>query len=54
MRVTAPFSMDGQLGVKLVRDLVPRPKIAKPLFTFFGMNTNCATIDGGTLDEMPA
>ena len=46
MRVTAPFSMDGQLGVKLVRDLVPRPKIAKPLLICFGLDTNCATVDG--------
>ena len=45
-RIAAPFSMDGYPGVKLVRNLVPCPKIAKPLFTRFGMNTNCATIDG--------
>ena len=46
MRITAPFSTDGQPGVKLVRNLVPCPKIAKPLFTHFGMNTNCAIVDG--------
>ena len=46
MRITAPFSTDGQPGVKLVRDLVPRPKTANTLFTRFGMNTNCATVDG--------
>ena len=45
MRVTAPFSTNGQPGVKLVRNLVPRPKIAEPLFTCFGMNTNYATVD---------
>ena len=38
--------MDGQPRVKLVWDLVPCPKIAKPLFTRFGINTNCATVDG--------
>ena len=46
MRVTAPFSTDGQPGVKLVRDLVPRPKITKPLLICFGVDTNCTIVDG--------
>ena len=63
MRIAASFSTDGQPRVKLVRDLVPCPKIVKPLVTRFGMNTDCATIDdpslskglnGGALDETPA
>ena len=37
--------MDGQPRVKLIQDLVPCPKIVKPLLIRFGMNTYCTTID---------
>ena len=38
--------MDEQPRVKLIRDLVPCPKIVKPLLICFGMNTYCIIIDG--------
>jgi len=44
IRVTAPFTMDGQTRVKVVKDLVPTPKGIKLFLVCSRRNTYSATI----------
>ena len=49
MRITAPFSTDGQPRVKLVWNLVPYLKVTKSLLVCFGGDLYCTTIHSDLL-----